>query len=64
MWDYDEVGTTILIDGPVDNQPRKVATHCGAQRFPLFFDRTNGQTILPSLRGAHQLDARHRSEDR
>jgi alcohol dehydrogenase (cytochrome c) len=46
MWDYDEVGTTILIDGPVDNQQRKVATHAARNGFLYSFDRTNGQTIL------------------
>ena len=46
MWDYDEVGTTILIDGPVDNQQRKIATHAARNGFLYSFDRTNGQTIL------------------
>jgi alcohol dehydrogenase (cytochrome c) len=46
MWDYDEVGATILIDGAVDNQQRKVATHAARNGFFYSFDRTNGQTIL------------------
>ena len=27
LWDYDEVGTHILIDGEVAGQPRKLVTH-------------------------------------
>src|SRR5882724_10472394 len=46
MWDYDEVGATILIDGTVDGQPRKVATHAARNGFLYSFDRSNGQTIL------------------
>jgi len=46
MWDYDEEGVTILIDGVVDGQPRKLATHAARNGFLYSFDRTNGQTIL------------------
>jgi len=46
MWDYDEVGATILIDGTVDGQPRKVATHAARNGFLYSFDRSSGQTIL------------------
>jgi hypothetical protein len=27
MWDYDEVGTHILIDSEIAGQPRKLVTH-------------------------------------
>jgi len=46
IWDYDEVGSTILIDGSVEGQPRKVATHAARNGFLYSFDRGNGQTIL------------------
>src|SRR5215475_9844678 len=46
MWDYDEEGVTVLIDGVVDGQPRKLATHAARNGFLYSFDRTNGQTIL------------------
>src|SRR5262252_513852 len=46
MWDYDEEGVTILIDGVVDGQPRKLATHAARNGFLYSFDRTTGQTIL------------------
>jgi alcohol dehydrogenase (cytochrome c) len=46
MWDYDEEGATILIDGVVDGQPRKLATHAARNGFLYSFDRTNGQTVL------------------
>ena len=46
MWDYDEEGSHILIDGPVDGQPRKMVTHAARNGFLYAFDRANGQPIL------------------
>ncbi len=46
MWDYDEVGTHILIDGVVAGQPRKLFTHSARNGFLYTMDRFNGQTVL------------------
>src|SRR5215468_2362797 len=46
MWDYDEVGTHILIDGVVAGQPRKLITHSARNGFLYTMDRFNGQTVL------------------
>jgi alcohol dehydrogenase (cytochrome c) len=46
MWDYDEVGTQILIDGVVAGQPRKLITHSARNGFLYTMDRFNGQTVL------------------
>jgi alcohol dehydrogenase (cytochrome c) len=46
MWDYDEVGTHILIDGMVAGQPRKLFTHSARNGFLYTMDRFNGQTLL------------------
>jgi alcohol dehydrogenase (cytochrome c) len=46
MWDFDEVGTHILIDGVVAGQPRKLITHSARNGFLYTFDRFNGQTVL------------------
>ena len=46
MWDYDEEGTHILIEGAVDGQPRKMVTHAARNGFFYSFDRGNGQPIL------------------
>jgi alcohol dehydrogenase (cytochrome c) len=46
MWDYDEVGTHILIDGVVAGQPRKLITHSARNGFLYAMDRFNGQTVL------------------
>jgi alcohol dehydrogenase (cytochrome c) len=45
MWDYDEVGTQILIDGSVAGQPRKLITHSGRNGFLYTMDRFNGQIV-------------------
>src|SRR5262249_14700362 len=45
MWDYDEVGTHILIDGVVAGQPRKLITHSARTGFLYTMDRFNGQII-------------------
>src|SRR6202521_2163572 len=46
MWDYDEEGSSILIDVMVDGQPRKVATHAARNGFLYTFERANGQTLM------------------
>ena len=46
MWDYDEVGTHILIDGVVAGQPRKLITHSARNGFLYTMERFNGQTVL------------------
>jgi alcohol dehydrogenase (cytochrome c) len=45
MWDFDEVGTHILIDGEVAGQPRKLTTHSGRNGYLYTMDRHNGQII-------------------
>ena len=42
MWDYDEVGTHILIDGEVAGQPRKLITHSARNGFLYTMERANG----------------------
>jgi alcohol dehydrogenase (cytochrome c) len=46
MWDYDAVGTHILIDTTVDGQPRKLVTHSARNGFVYTMDRNNGQLIV------------------
>jgi alcohol dehydrogenase (cytochrome c) len=46
MWDYDEAGTHILVDGQVGSQARKLITHSARNGFLYTFDRANGQTVL------------------
>jgi alcohol dehydrogenase (cytochrome c) len=46
MWDFDEVGTHILVDGNVAGQPRKLITHSGRNGFVYTMDRFNGQTVM------------------
>ena len=45
MWDYDEVGTHILIDGQVAGQSRKLVTHSARNGFLYTMDRHNGQIV-------------------
>jgi alcohol dehydrogenase (cytochrome c) len=45
MFDYDEVGTHILIDGKISGQPRQLITHSGRNGFLYTMDRHNGQII-------------------
>ncbi|HEY6258798.1 MAG TPA: PQQ-binding-like beta-propeller repeat protein [Xanthobacteraceae bacterium] len=45
MWDYDEVGTHILIDGEVAGQPRKLITHSARNGYLYTMDRHNGQIV-------------------
>ncbi len=46
MWDYDEEGSHILIDGVVNGQPRKLVTHAARNGFLYSFERANGQTLM------------------
>jgi alcohol dehydrogenase (cytochrome c) len=46
MWDYDEEGSNILIDGVVDGQPRKIVSHAARNGFLYSFERANGQTVM------------------
>jgi alcohol dehydrogenase (cytochrome c) len=46
MWDYDEEGSHILIDGVVEGQPRKIVTHAARNGFLYSFERANGQTLM------------------
>jgi alcohol dehydrogenase (cytochrome c) len=45
MWDYDEVGTHILIDGEIAGQPRKLITHSARNGYLYTMDRHNGQVV-------------------
>src|ERR1700751_1618328 len=45
MWDYDEVGTHILIDGEVAGQPRKLITHSARNGLVYTMDGYNGQHV-------------------
>src|SRR6267143_10558 len=46
MWDYDEVGTHILIDGAVDGQQRKLVTHSARNGFLYTMERANGAMVV------------------
>src|SRR6202008_1138641 len=46
QWDYDEVGTHILIDGQIAGQPRKLITHSARNGFLYTYERANGQPVL------------------
>jgi alcohol dehydrogenase (cytochrome c) len=46
MWDYDEAGTHILIEGEVAGQARKLIAHSGRNGFFYAMERSNGQTLL------------------
>jgi alcohol dehydrogenase (cytochrome c) len=45
MWDFDEVGTHILIDGAVAGESRTLLTHSARNGFLYTMDRHNGQMI-------------------
>jgi hypothetical protein len=53
MWDYDEEGSNILIDGVVDGQPRKIVSHAARNGF---LDR-DGQALCHN----RELDEGHRN---
>jgi alcohol dehydrogenase (cytochrome c) len=46
MWDYDEAGSHILIDGQVAGQARKLVAHSGRNGFFYALERANGQHVL------------------
>ena len=46
MWDYDEVGTHILIDGEINGEKRKLVTHSARNGFVYTMERSNGQTVF------------------
>src|SRR6201985_1142215 len=46
MWDYDEVGTHILIDREVAGQARKLITHSARNGFLYTMERANGAMVL------------------
>src|SRR5262249_35488319 len=46
MWDYDEVGTHILIDGNVSGEQRKLMTHSARNGFLYTMERANGAMVL------------------
>src|SRR6266702_2414023 len=46
MWDYDEVGTHILIDGQVAGQPRKLVTHSARNGYLYTMERSNGAMVV------------------
>ena len=46
MWDYDEEGTHILIDGEINGQKHTLVTHSARNGFLYTFERNNGQPVL------------------
>ena len=46
MWDYDEVGTHILIDAQINGETRKLVTHSARNGFVYTMERANGQIML------------------
>jgi alcohol dehydrogenase (cytochrome c) len=44
-WDYDEVGTHVLIDGMVAGEARKLITHSARNGFTYTMERANGQVV-------------------
>jgi alcohol dehydrogenase (cytochrome c) len=46
MWDFDEAGTHILIDGNIAGQQRRLITHSARNGFLYTYERANGQTLL------------------
>jgi alcohol dehydrogenase (cytochrome c) len=45
-WDYDEIGSHILINGQVNGQPRNLITHSARNGFLYTMERNNGQMML------------------
>jgi alcohol dehydrogenase (cytochrome c) len=45
MWDYDEVGTHIMIDSTVGGEPRQLLTHSARNGHLYTMDRHNGQIV-------------------
>jgi len=46
MWDFDEVGTHILIDGDVAGQSRRLITHSARNGFLYTMERGNGALVM------------------
>jgi alcohol dehydrogenase (cytochrome c) len=46
MWDYDEEGSHILIDGEINGQKHALVTHSARNGFLYTFERNNGQPVL------------------
>ena len=44
-WDYDEIMENILVDMPVNGQPRKLLIHPGRTGFVYLFDRATGELL-------------------
>jgi alcohol dehydrogenase (cytochrome c) len=44
-WDFDEVGTHILIDGQIAGENRKLITHSARNGFTYTMQRNNGQIV-------------------
>ncbi len=64
-WDYDEVGTHILIDGQVNGETPQADHAFGAQRLPLHDGaRQRADRDGQALSRQRQLDQGHRPEDR
>ena len=45
MWDFDEVGTHILIERTINGQPRKLVTHSARNGFVYTMERDNGAMV-------------------
>jgi alcohol dehydrogenase (cytochrome c) len=45
-WDFDEVGSHILIDGQVSGDARKLITHSARNGFTYTLDRINGSIVM------------------
>jgi alcohol dehydrogenase (cytochrome c) len=46
MWDYDEEGSHILIDGQINGQPHTLVTHSARNGFLYTFERASGQPVV------------------
>jgi alcohol dehydrogenase (cytochrome c) len=46
MWDYDEEGSHILIDGEINGQRHTLITHSARNGFLYTFERASGQPVL------------------
>ena len=44
-WDYDEIGSHILVDADIDGQTRKLVTHFGRNGMYYGLDRANGSFV-------------------
>jgi alcohol dehydrogenase (cytochrome c) len=45
-WDYDEIGSHILIDDQINGETRKLITHSARNGFLYTMERANGQIVL------------------